>query len=393
MNMKPYKVLFVAHSSKLSGGANRSLLSVMTGLRDLGVVEPHVLMPQQSGALEDACKIENIPVYHAPYRTCCTVYKHDIKDVARWARLLVAPAYSRYVAHKYASTLPDDFDLIYSNERVEIIGAYLAKIKRVPHIWHVRTFAKENATYYSPFYTSRIKNGSDKIILISHALYDWFAKRIGESKLVMIHNGVDIQDYMVTAKEPHEGCRLLLTGRMVPTKEHMDAIRALEIVSKATDYPFELYFAGDVPSYITSNYKSQLQEYVAKAGLQDRVHFLGDVDDMAALRSRMDIELVCSCCEAFGRVTVEAMCAGLTVIGANTCGTMDIVEHEISGLLYEPHDAQQMAQHILWCVEHPEESAALAKNGQRRAAECFSIDATVRHVAATIRQVMKDHQK
>ena len=43
------KVLFVALSAELSGGANRSLLSVMKGLRDQWGIMPSVLVPAAGG--------------------------------------------------------------------------------------------------------------------------------------------------------------------------------------------------------------------------------------------------------------------------------------------------------------------------------------------------------
>ncbi len=386
--MKPKKVLFVAHSANLSGGANRSLLSVMLGLRALGTVEPHVLMPDESGELEEACRQAAIPVYHAPYHTCCTVYKKEPKDIVRFLKLMFAPMHSRLVARKYVASLPDDFDLIYTNERIVVIGAYLAKLKKLPHIWHIRTFAEENDTRYSPFYFARMDRGAQKIVLISNALYESFAKRIDKSKLKMIHNGVDIAAYSAVDRLAHEGFNALVTGRLVATKGQIEAIRALEILRNTSDRSFELYLAGDVPPYDTGHYKQVLLDYVAKAGLQDCVHFLGEVNDMAAVRGRMDVELVCSHCEPFGRVTVEAMCAGLPVIGSNSGGTMDILEHQQSGLLYEPHNVEQLAQHMLWCAEHPDEAAAMAARGQQRAKTHFSIETTVKNVSDTILQVL-----
>ena len=384
--MKPKKVLFVAHSANLSGGANRSLLSVMLGLRALGTVEPHVLMPAESGELEDACREANIPVYHAPYRTCCTVYKKEPKDIVRFLKLLLAPMHSRLVARRYAASLPHDFDLIYTNERIVVIGAYLAKRMKLPHIWHIRTFAEENDTRYSPFYFARMDRGAQKIVLISQALYDSFAKRIDKRKLTLIHNGIDIAAYSAVDAVPHDGVNLLVTGRLVATKGQIEAVQAVEHLLRTTDRPLHLYLAGDTPPYDSGDYKRELLDYIQAHGLQDRVHLLGDVDDMMALRGRMDMELVCSHCEPFGRVTVEAMCAGLPVIGSNSGGTMDILEHQKSGLLYEPHNVEHLAECISRYLDRPEETASIAVSGQHRAQTLFNIETTVRRISDTILQ-------
>ena len=49
----------------------------------------------------------------------------------------------------------------------------------------------------------------------------------------------------------------------------------------------------------------------------------------------MDIALVASCSEAFGRVTVEAMLAGMLVIGADVAGTSELICDGVNGILYE----------------------------------------------------------
>ena len=54
------KILFIAHNSLLSGGANRSLLMVLKQLRLQYGVECNVVVPQKKGALIDALKSEEI---------------------------------------------------------------------------------------------------------------------------------------------------------------------------------------------------------------------------------------------------------------------------------------------------------------------------------------------
>lgn len=387
------KVLFVAHSAELSGGANRSLLSVMKGLRDDWGVCPSVLVPAADGELERVCRKEKIPVYVGNYHSCCTVFQHEAKDFFRFCKLFAAPVIDWFRSGKLNAELPDDFDLIYSNERMVVAGAYLAKRRKVPHVWHVRSFARENATFYPPFYYTLMDRCAQRIILISGALFASFSKQISPEKLRMVHNGVELAEYGADEKKPHNGYRLLLTGRIVPPKGQAEAVQALKILQKKKPDQFALYFAGDIPPYDAGDYKQKLQNEIAEAGLKDRVHFLGEVQNMSALRQEMDVELVCSWCETFGRVTVEAMCAKLPVVGSNAGGTPEIIVDRQTGLLYEPHDAEQLAERILWCSEHPAEVSEMVEKGYLRAKEHFSIDAAVRNIFSVISEIAAEERE
>lgn len=381
------KVLFVAHSGDLSGGANRSLLSIMRGLRDTYGIVPSVLLPTAGGEMQRECDREGIPVYVAGYHTCCTVYRREAKDILRFCKILATPVLDWYFAFQLHKQLPADIDLIYTNERMVVAGAYLAKLRKKSHIWHVRSFSVENATFYPPRYYKLMERYSDRIVLISKALFQTFANHIEERKLAMVHNGVEIEKYSVTEKIPHDGYRMLLTGRIVPPKGQYEAVQALAKLPAEISKKMELYFAGDIPLYDGGSYKAQLTKFIEESGLQKRVHFLGEVRDISALRKEMDLELVCSWCETFGRVTVEAMCAKLPVIGSNAGGTPEILMDGVTGLLYQPHNTEQLAENILWCAEHPEKTSLMAEAGYQRAKENFSIEATVQKIHQVISQV------
>ena len=80
------------------------------------------------------------------------------------------------------------------------------------------------------------------------------------------------------------------------------------------------------------------------------------------------------------------MCAKLPVVGTDAGGTPEILLDGVTGLLYPPQDSEQLAEKILWCIEHPEESAVMAEKGYLRAQEHFSIAATVQKIHQVISQ-------
>ncbi len=61
------------------------------------------------------------------------------------------------------------------------------------------------------------------------------------------------------------------------------------------------------------------------------------------------------------RVVYEAYRAGLPVIGANTGGTPEIIEHGVTGYLYDPYDIKALAGYLNKLSQSPDLYAAMSK--------------------------------
>ena len=111
--------------------------------------------------------------------------------------------------------------------------------------------------------------------------------------------------------------------------------------------------------------------------MEDRVILEGQIEDMAAFRENMNIELMCSICEPFGRVTVEGMRSGLIVIGSNTGGTVDIIQDGYNGYLYQQGNSTDLADKIQYVIEHENEALFIAKNAIEFTKTHFTVEQNV----------------
>ena len=383
------KILFVAHSGNVSGGANRILLSMMKCMREEYDVEPCVLVPDDGSGMREACEALGIRVYCGKYHSCCTVYRGEMRDALRMMKLVAAPVLDFAEAVRINRALQDDIGLVYTNDRMAVVGGYIAALRRIPHIWHVRTFGRANGNHFPVMWNRIMARFSDRIVLISHEMYEGFSD-ISPNKKVMVYDGIDIERYSVDKKQPHVPFRLMLAGRLVPVKGQDDAVRALDILVNRRKIDAELYLAGETPAYEPKDYENGLRELVKKLGLENRVHFLGEVKDITALRGTVDVELVCSWCEAFGLVNAEAMCAGIPVVGTNAGGTPDVILDGVTGLLYEPRDPEALAEKLAWLHAHPDVQRQMGENGMQRARSEFSIQSCTRRVYDVIKGVFAE---
>ena len=387
------KILFAAHSGEMSGGANRSLLSVMTHLKRDYDVLPCVLIPGRDTPLRRACEQAGIEAFEADYHTCCTVYRGGAKDALRFMKLAAAPVLDWLKAGSIDRMLPGNIDAVYTNERMTAAGAFIARRRRIPHIWHVRSFGAENRTHY-PFYWMKLMEAySSRIVLISGALYSGFERAgVKKDKLRMIHNGVEREKYRTELPLAHEGFHMVLAGRIVPAKGQIEAIEAMGELVRQYRTDVHLHLAGEIPSYEGSDYYKKCFARVKEYGLEERVHFEGEIEDMAEFRRSMDAELVCSWCETFGRVTVEAMLAGLPVVGTDAGGTPEIIRDGETGYLYPSGRAERLAGCILSLYRNPGLRREMGEAGRARAEKYFLIERTTERIHQVIEEALAEHR-
>ena len=77
--------------------------------------------------------------------------------------------------------------------------------------------------------------------------------------------------------------------------------------------------------------------------LGDRIHFTGSRTDIPDLMRSIDVLVVPSLNEGFGRVILEANAVGVPAVGADAAGIPEVIEHGITGYLVPPRDAPAMA--------------------------------------------------
>jgi glycosyltransferase involved in cell wall biosynthesis len=106
----------------------------------------------------------------------------------------------------------------------------------------------------------------------------------------------------------------------------------------AEELNIDLLFLGDVTHGEGDQYLQELKNFVSVNQLEDRVSFRAYRQDVECFYSAVDLMIVPSLFESFGRVTLEGMCYGIPVIGANTGGTAELIGKENDDFLFDPLD-------------------------------------------------------
>lgn len=135
-------------------------------------------------------------------------------------------------------------------------------------------------------------------------------------------------------------------GRLSPEKGQGDFIAAAKILA-AQRGDLHYVLAGDGPD------RQRLERQVSEAGLDERVFFLGNVQDMLPVYDGLDIVALTSYTEGFPNVVLESMCMEKPVLATMVGGTGEIVQHKETGILVECGRPDLVAEGIQFLLEHP----------------------------------------
>jgi N-acetyl-alpha-D-glucosaminyl L-malate synthase BshA len=137
------------------------------------------------------------------------------------------------------------------------------------------------------------------------------------------------------------------------------------------EIPSRLVMVGDGPD------RADAEDEVRKLGIDDRVQFLGKIDNVAPLLASADLFLLPSQSESFGLSALEALASGVPVIGTNAGGMPEVVRSGETGVLCEVGDVAGMASAAIELLNDKSRWSSMSELGARDARERFSQDEIV----------------
>jgi glycosyltransferase involved in cell wall biosynthesis len=117
-----------------------------------------------------------------------------------------------------------------------------------------------------------------------------------------------------------------------------------------------------------------LLELVSQLRLENEVHFLDEVDDVAGLLAAVDLGVFSSFAEGVPNGVLECMAAGLPVVGADHPGIREAVGPDAAHLLAVPRDPEGFAEKILLAALDPASRRRLGEAGRARVAQEFTVE-------------------
>jgi len=109
-----------------------------------------------------------------------------------------------------------------------------------------------------------------------------------------------------------------------------------------------------------------------KTRAMSNVHYLQYTENPFPIVAEADVLASTSKREAFARASLEAMACGKPVVGPRVDGSLDLIEDGVNGLFFEPDNAEDLAEKLLWYQTHRDQVAAHGANAAKIIEERFS---------------------
>lgn len=381
------KILFISHSSKFYGAEN-SLLDLLSHL-DRKRFELYLVCPREGILSEKAqeIRIKTFFIKHKPWITGKT---------KTWKQFCYIPFYlfSIFNTIKIAKNLK--IDLIYTNTSTIIHGAVAAKILSIPHIWHIRETL--GITYASIFgnkiLLKIVDYFSSKIILNSRNTHSFFnACKVGKTEI--IYNGIDI-NHAKGIEEISKNTSLLMQkyslnkndtligmcGNIHDGKGQKELILAMPIILKSIP-DTKLLIVGD-DSIKNNPYCSEIKDLCNNLNLNANVIFTGFQKDMIPIYSILNLLVLLSNDEPFGRVLIEAMSYKIPVIATNVGGVKEIIKNEVNGILIDSREPTLVANTVVNLLKDKDKMSILGNEGRKTVIDFFEIKKSIQAIENSI---------
>lgn len=340
------RILYITHYEKLYG-ANLSLLQLIEQERKLFADEILVLVNKE-GAFTDELQRKEIKYIKCRYFTDTVNVKKKFVLLKIWFKKFTKFFINLRVYIKIKKY--GHFDIIHTNSSVINIGYYLAKKMKAKHVWHIREFGYDdyNLQYILPDRQRRMEyEKSDAIIAISQSIEKEIYKVSPKANCKVIYNGVNQGNEIYNKVINPDNIRFCIVGNICEKKNQFEAVKACKILKETGINNFSLYIWGDGDE----TYIRKIMMYIEKHSLGGTVKFQGYSSDIMSRLKDMNVGIVPSVREAFGRVTIEFMSNYMPVIGTDSGGTLELVEHMQDGIIYPLNDVKALSDAMLMLIQ------------------------------------------
>jgi len=332
------------------GGLENHVLMLSDSLRQKGY-DAEVVVMRESGPLTDVCREKSIP--------CTGPFLNNGFDLAGALR------FRRFMSTK-------KFDMIHLHTRNFLTSFALTRIRdgRIVFTEHGGELLETRPVKRRLFY--RLFGAKFAyVIASSHYISEMLTTRclLPGEKIKIVHNGVDVDRFAVTAigkdgiREhldiPRENKVVGLLARLIRRKGIDLFIDAAKRISEAQDN-ITFLIVGDGPD------RPVFEKIAQEAENKTDIRFTGWERDVARVLPAFDLFLFTSRWEPFGIVLLEAMAAGVPIAGFDVPGANEVILEGKTALLVPPFDTEKLAHEAVKILSNDSLCERLKREGERR---------------------------
>jgi glycosyltransferase involved in cell wall biosynthesis len=371
------RVLYLNPFSQEVSGPDESLRTLLGALVPRGL-EPHLVLPAP-GPQVRRYEALGVRVHFAPL----ALLRRNVSIEAALypARLSRATLAVGALARRLRA------DLVHTNMEVLLEGGFAARALGLPHVLHYRGNTLDRPKRVFDALTAVWTRTADQIYCISGATAEVFRRRGHHQRVEVLYNPVDLVRFAPGPPAPDvraelgaaAGQPLVGTvGRIHPRKDLETFVRAAARVA-AAEPQARFVVVGSAEAPVETDYRERILALMKELGLEGRLVLAGARRDIPEVMRALDVFVLTSRHEGFGRVVAEAMGAARPVVVTDEGAPPELVGRGRFGLCAPPGDEAAFAAAIGGLLSDRARAAALGAAAAEAARE-FDVTAVADRV-------------
>lgn len=247
-----------------------------------------------------------------------------------------------------------------------IWGRRAAVAEHVPRIFHVEHNSRERYTPRRLRQALELEPHTQASIGVSEGVRTALVERgFAPGKCLAIPNGIALERFpesLLPQRWEQREAAILMASRFARQKDHATLIKALGLLRDRGLKP-ALYLAGSGSARL----RRKAEALVHAMGLQEQVHFLGNVPDLPQRLAAAQVFALSTHWEGMPLALVEAMAAGCACVGSDVLGVREVLEHGRTGLLVPHADVAALADALQQLLQDPAQAQGLGRAARQRA--------------------------
>ncbi|MBQ8472247.1 MAG: glycosyltransferase family 4 protein [Bacilli bacterium] len=236
---------------------------------------------------------------------------------------------------------------------------FLKPIHKIPVIVSVRNDPKiEYKSKINKFIMKKLYKKADGFVFQTEEAKSYFPKYI-QDKSVIILNPLS-KDFITQEYTGKREKKIVNVGRLAPQKNQKLLIDAFNNLSdKFLEYKLLIYGIGPL--------HDELEEYIKKLNLSDRVKLMGEIDNVQNEIVDANLFVLSSDYEGLPNSLIEAMTLGLPVISTDCpCGgPRTLIKNNQNGILVPVGNCEELTKKMEEILSNPKLATNLAKEARK----------------------------
>jgi glycosyltransferase involved in cell wall biosynthesis len=389
------KVVCLVNHAAETGGAEFALERLVASL-DRREWHPVVVFGEEGPAV-DLMRRRSVETYVIPLEMGTGKVRRESLSRFSFLQCMQAAAAAAYTLKLRAFFRERAVSIVHTNSmKAHVVGGLAARLAGLPLVWHLRDSLHPSSLPQPALGVMRWLAGAlpNRLVCVSKSVA---RDALGPERMQLariVYDGLNDDCFPQAGEASTLDCgdapriwKVGIAGRLCAWKgQHLFLEAAAKLIEQGMRVRFEIVGGG---LFGQEAYAERLKRLVDSCALREHVTFTGFVSDVPMRIRAWDVLVHASTApDPCPNVVLEAMAAGVAVVGADAGGVPEILDEGRCGLLFQPDNPDSLSERIRSLLLDGKRRESLARAAQQRALKLFRAARVARSIETEWRHLV-----